>query len=189
MAKARRDDEDYEEEDRPRARAPRREEEDEPPRPRKPRRRDEEYEEEERPRAQRRPVPRSERDDYDEEEERRPRRPEREGSSIIPTRNVFALIGYYLAFASLIAILGTVGVWMSTEFPKKNFAVYNIFIFGLGGMLALVALVFGIVGTIKANKNPRVKGTTHAIIAMVMGLVEIVALLIMLLIRFPTSGR
>lgn len=164
------------------------------PHPPRPPRRDEDFEEDARPR--RRPEPRDDddrrRDDRYDDDYRRPRRRDDEGSaiegsSIIPTQNIFALLGYYFAFGSLIVILGTFALLYYPMFANHNPGVYVFLMFGVGGILAVIAIAFGIVGMVKVSHNPRVKGTAHAIIAMIMGIGEIVALLILLLIGFATK--
>ena len=96
------------------------------------------------------PPPASPPDDWEEEDDRpRRRRPpdvrrHDDGvSSIIPYRNGMALAGYYLGVFSLIPIIG----------------------FILGPM----GLIFGIVGLRRVNRNPEIKGTGHAVTAIVLG--------------------
>lgn len=62
---------------------------------------------------------------------------------LIPYKNVPALIGYYLGVFSLIPILGMV--------------------------LAPAAFILGIVGLHARKKQPEVKGTAHAWVAIVLG--------------------
>jgi hypothetical protein len=63
--------------------------------------------------------------------------------TLIPTRNGAALIGYYLGVFSLIPVLGL--------------------------PLGLVAIVFGIVGFRAVRRKPNVKGTAHALVAIILG--------------------
>lgn len=63
---------------------------------------------------------------------------------LIPYKNPPALIGYYLGYLGLLPILG---------FP-----------------FAIAAIVLGIIGLKKKKRNPIVKGTGHAIFAIVAGL-------------------
>ncbi len=130
----------------------RREEEDEAfqeqtpanPPPAKPRR-----EENLKPGPPRPPVRRDEEDEEPEDrprrrEERRPRRRDDDAvSTLIPYRNGLALAGYYCGVFSLIPILGFI--------------------------LGPLALIFGIVGLRRVNRNPEIKGTGHAITAIVLG--------------------
>ena len=62
---------------------------------------------------------------------------------IIPYKNPPALIGYYLAIASLIPCIG--------------------FLFGVA------ACILGIVGLVKRNQTPEIKGSVHAWIGIVLG--------------------
>lgn len=68
---------------------------------------------------------------------------------IVPYKNVPALVGYYLGVFSLIPCLG--------------------------GVLALGALPLGIVGLRKARANPGAHGTGHAIVAIVLGSIVLLA--------------
>lgn len=63
---------------------------------------------------------------------------------IIPTGNPMALVGYYLGVGSLIPVIGAI--------------------------LALPAIICGVLGVVKANSNPQVGGMGHAITAIVLGL-------------------
>ena len=65
--------------------------------------------------------------------------------ALIPAKNPMALVGYYLGVGSLIPVLGMV--------------------------LALPALICGVVGVVKANADPQVGGMGHAITAIVLGIV------------------
>lgn len=64
--------------------------------------------------------------------------------ALVPTKNPMALIGYYLGVGSLIPVLGLV--------------------------LALPALICGVIGIVKANANPQVGGMGHAITAVVLSI-------------------
>lgn len=66
---------------------------------------------------------------------------------IIPYKNLPALIGYYLGIVALIPLIG---------FP-----------FGFA------SVVLGILGLMKRNRQPEVKGSVHAVIAIVFGLFSI----------------
>lgn len=63
---------------------------------------------------------------------------------IIPTGNPLALVGYYLGVGCLIP--------------------------GIGAILALPAIICGILGVVKANSSPQAGGMGHAITAIVLGL-------------------
>ena len=62
---------------------------------------------------------------------------------LIPYQNPFALVAYYLGVFSLIPFLGLV--------------------------LAIPAIVFGILGLRHKRRQPQIKGTAHAWIGIVMG--------------------
>tara|TARA_Y100001934_G_scaffold189023_1_gene222904 strand:+ start:351 stop:701 length:351 start_codon:yes stop_codon:yes gene_type:complete len=71
-------------------------------------------------------------------------------SSIIPYKNVPALVGYYMACFGLLAMI----------------------IPFLGALYGIAVLVLGIFGMKKASANPEAKGKVHAIIAIPGGLLE-----------------
>jgi hypothetical protein len=109
------------------------------------------------------PVPPSE----DEEYRRRPRRegrplPAQGGddvlSSLIPYRNGQALAAYYLGVFSLIPCIGLV--------------------------LALIAIILGVLGINYAKRNPTAKGTGHAIAGLVLGTLSLVGHLAVVAIWF-----
>ncbi len=64
-------------------------------------------------------------------------------SGLIPYRNPAALVGYYLGVFSLIPILGA--------------------------LLALPAIILGIVGLVKRHHEPRRRGLAHAWLAIILG--------------------
>ena len=68
-------------------------------------------------------------------------------STVIPYKNVPALVGYYLAIFSGLGLLC----------PPAGF------------VLALPALILGIIGLKKVNANPEAKGTVHAWIGILGG--------------------
>jgi hypothetical protein len=73
----------------------------------------------------------------------RKREDEEEGPSMIPVKNMPALLGYYCGVFSMIPCLGL----------------------GLGP----IAVVLGIMGLRAVSQNPRKKGTGHAIAALILG--------------------
>jgi len=98
-----------------------------------------------------RPVsrPRARRDDFDDNDDRPRRRRPRDDDhfddgtgGLIPYKNPKALIGYYL----------------------------SIFGFFLPLIGSIVAVVLGFQGMSFAKKNPRAKGTAHAVVAIVLGI-------------------
>jgi hypothetical protein len=68
-------------------------------------------------------------------------------SGLIPYRNTPALVGYYLAVFSLL----------------------------MGPVLGVPAVILGIVGLVKVRRQPHVRGTAHAIIAIVGGAITSLA--------------
>jgi hypothetical protein len=91
-------------------------------------------------------------DDWDEEAERSRRRPgppqrrrhDDDGvATIIPYRNGMALAGYYVGVFSLIPVIGLI--------------------------LGPLGIIFGIVGLRRVGRNPEIKGTGHAVTAIVLG--------------------
>ena len=71
-------------------------------------------------------------------------------STIIPYKNVPALVGYYMACFGLLAMI----------------------IPFLGALYGIAVLVLGILGMKKASANPEAKGKVHAIIAIIGGILE-----------------
>ncbi len=127
-----------------------------------------------RQRGQRRP-PRRE----DDEDDDRPRRRRKSDplSGVIPYGNVMALAAYYCAFASLIGILGTITLVKAMRGQDLPSGVVMLG-FALGGLLAPLAVVLGILGLMHVTKHPEAKGTAHAMTGIVLGTAEIVGLLI-----------
>lgn len=70
-------------------------------------------------------------------------------SVIVPYKNAPALVGYYLGVFSLIPCIG--------------------------GVLALIAIPCGIVGLRKARANPGAHGTGHALVAIILGSIVLLA--------------
>src|SRR4051794_26792230 len=64
-------------------------------------------------------------------------------AKIIPYRNPAALTGYYCGFGSVIFILGTF-VLLKAPIPQPNPKLILVLLYGTGGLLALLALVCGI---------------------------------------------
>ena len=91
-------------------------------------------------------------DDYDDVPAERPRRPPRKGgrdglATVVPYRNGPALAAYYCGVFGLIP--------------------------GVGLLLAPVAFILGIIGFVKARKNPKAHGTGHAVAGIILGIVDI----------------
>ncbi len=157
---ARDDDEDDDPDDRPRRRPAPRDEDDEDEAPRQKRRR-----------------PRDDDDDYDDDD--RPRRKRSGVAKIIPYHNGMALASYYCSFGAVIAILASVAITFFTA-PRSNIWLFRGLDIGGGGVLALLALVFGALGLIKVNRTPEAGGTAHAIIGLVLGIVAGVGVVVAL---------
>jgi len=89
-------------------------------------------------------------DDFDDLPAERRRRPTAQAgdgfATVVPYRNGAALVAYYLGVFGLIPILG--------------------FVFGPA------ALILGIIGLVKARKNPQAHGTGHAIAGIVLGVID-----------------
>jgi hypothetical protein len=145
-------------------------------------------EDEDRPRRR----PRYEDEDEEDDRSRRPAR-RRQGepySTLIPYRNVPALVGYYCGMCGLIAILGGIALILFNPVNRQwagviYFGVMN----GLGGILALLGIILGIVGMVYASRNPRSRGMGHAITGMVLGVLEILGLLAILIFWVMVSRR
>jgi hypothetical protein len=112
-------------------------------------------------------------DDEDEDEEyerrrrRRVRRRDEDGdevvSTIIPYKNPKALASYYLGIFSLIPVIGL--------------------------LLAIVAITLGILGFRDRNRNPRIKGTAHAIVGVSVGVFSLIAHLGVLIVLIVLVKR
>jgi len=170
---ARRDDDDDSEafEERPR-RKPQRPEAVQPAKSRRPSP-DEDEEDDERSRRRR---PRD-----DDEDDDRPRR--RKGGAmagIIPYRNGMALTAYYCGMGGLIAILGSIAL-AAIMAPNVNRVLIFGLMYGVGGICAILAIIFGAVGCVKASRNPEARGTAHAVIGIVLGSLEIIGLILIML--------
>jgi hypothetical protein len=203
MKNSERDEEAFEEKPRPKRPV---QDEDEPPRRKAPPPVDEGHiEEGERPRPRsrqedaedeadaprRRPRSRyEEEDDEDDRSRRRPRGRDEPYSAMIPYRNVTALNGYYCGMISLIAILGGIALIFYKEInPQFNTGMIFLVVMGLGGILALQAVILGIKGIGYANKNPKARGMGHAIAGIVLGILEILGLLTILVLGIMATQR
>ena len=89
-------------------------------------------------------------DDHDDLPPERPRRPRRRDddgvATLIPYRNWAALAAYYCGIFGLIPVLGFI--------------------------LGPLAFIFGIMGLVKARRNPDAHGTGHAIAGIILGLID-----------------
>ena len=98
-------------------------------------------------------------EEYERRRRRRVRRRDEDGdevvSTIIPYKNPKALASYYLGIFSLIPIIGL--------------------------LLAIVAIALGILGFRDRNRNPRIKGTAHAIVGVSLGVFSLIAHLAVLI--------
>lgn len=188
MKNSERDEDAFEE--KPRPRRPDRDEEESPRRKTPPPVDEGHIEEGERPR--RRSGPRNEEEDEEDyRSRRRPRgRDEQPYSTMIPYRNVTALIGYYCGMVSLIAILGGIAlIFYNPVNPQFVGMIYLVVMNGLGGILALLAIILGIIGIVYANKHPKSRGMGHAIAGIVLGILEILGLLAILLLGYMATHR
>src|SRR5207248_1191730 len=97
------------------------------------------------PRPRQRPSPRRD-EDYNEF-----RKTADDGgvSTLIPYKNGWALAAYYCGVFSLVPLLGH--------------------------LLGPLALLFGILGLVRVSKYPTAKGTAHAIVGLILGLLTTVA--------------
>ena len=104
-------------------------------------------------------------DDYDDlpPERRRPRRDGEGFATLVPYRNGPALAAYYTGVFGLIPILGFI--------------------------LGPVAFILGIIGLVKARKNPKAHGTGHAIAGIVLGVVDPVLWIVIWVIVFRDTMR
>ena len=158
----------------------------EKPRPKRPR------PESVQPDKARRPAPREE-DDAEPDDRQRRRRPSREdedddddrprkrrsGGAIIPYRNAMALAAYYCSFGGLIFILGSLALAAALA-PDMSPKLFFALAYGGGGLCAVLAIIFGVIGLVKANRNPEARGTAHAIIAMILGGLEVAGLIVLM---------
>jgi hypothetical protein len=124
------------------------------------------------PRRRRRPV-----DEGGEYEEDRPRRPRSAVSSIIPYRNGMALASYYCGMGALIVTLGSIALSIVAAGVMNRWIFLALFA-GVGGLLALLAVIFGIMGIANTKRTPEVGGTAHAIIGIILGGLEILGILL-----------
>lgn len=123
---------------------------DEPERPRA--RRSEDDDDEDRPRSRRRRD--EDEDDYDRPRRRRRPHPDDDGTGgLIPYKNPKALAAYYCGVFGLISC----------------FLVLGIF--------GIVPIVLGVKGLKYAKLHPEAKGQAHAIIGIVLGVIEVVSFL------------
>ncbi|MCI0683702.1 MAG: hypothetical protein L0Y71_16470 [Gemmataceae bacterium] len=138
--------------------------------PSRPRRRPPDDEDDDRPRRARRGD--------DEDDDDRPRR--RKGGAIIPYRNGMALAAYYCGFGGLIFILGSLALGAVLA-PNVSPALIFTLMYGGGGICALLAVIFGVAGLMKVNRDPEARGTAHAIVGIVLGSIEIIGLILIML--------
>jgi hypothetical protein len=75
---------------------------------------------------------------------------------VIPYKNPCALIGYYCAIASLIPFLGSI--------------------------IGVVAIILGIFGLLAVKRQPKVRGTAHAWVAIVLGTLTMVGYPVLMLL-------
>jgi hypothetical protein len=106
-------------------------------------------------------------DDYDDLPPERLRRPRRKGgdgmATLIPYRNGAALTAYYCGIFGLIP--------------------------GLGFLLGPIAFILGIIGFAKARKNPQAHGTGHAVIGIILGLIDPVLWIVLWYLVFEKLTR
>jgi hypothetical protein len=119
-------------------------------------------------------------DDYDDEEDDRPRRKRSKGGAlagVIPYRNGMALAAYYCGFGSLISILGSIILVRISSGGGGNPGWIVAVGFAVGGLLGVSAVTLGILGVNYVGRNPEARGTGHAITGIVLGVMEIIAII------------
>jgi hypothetical protein len=92
-------------------------------------------------------------DDYDDDD--RPRRRNSSGGGggvdyVVPYKNMMALLAYYFGVFGLI----------------------SCFLFGVGGLFGIVPIILGVLGLMKASKNPEAHGSVHAWVGIGLGALE-----------------
>ena len=95
-------------------------------------------------------------DDYDDLPAERPRKARKGGDGfarVVPYRNGAALAAYYCGVFGIIPLAAP--------------------------FLSPIAFILGIIGLVKARKDPKARGTGHAIIGIVLGLLSIPAWVIL----------
>jgi hypothetical protein len=136
-------------------------------------------------RSRERSRPERRKEEYDDEDDVQPRRRKRQGgglSRVIPYHNARALAAYYCGFGGLICILGSVALSIVLTGDRRKATGVLSAGFGLGAVLALAAIVLGILGLTYVTRNPEAKGMAHAVTGVVLGIMEIIALLGLLII-------
>ena len=96
------------------------------------------------------------RDDDDDDDDDRPRKRRKSSGSgggvdsVIPYKNVLALLAYYFGVFGLI----------------------SCFLFGVGGLFGIVPIILGVLGIMKANNDPEARGSVHAWVGIGLGALE-----------------
>lgn len=91
-------------------------------------------------------------DDDDDDRPRRIRRDHDVGiDAVIPFRNGMALASYYCG------VFGLIGC----------------FLLGVGGIFGIVPIVFGVLGLVRASRDPEARGRVHAWVGIALGALEV----------------
>jgi hypothetical protein len=105
----------------------------------------------------RRKKPADDESDYEDDDDR-PRKRRKSSpptndavSSIIPYKNVLALVSYYTGVFGLI----------------------SCFLFGFGGIFGIVPVITGVLALVKAGKDAEARGRAHAWIGIALGALEL----------------
>lgn len=103
-------------------------------------------------------------------------------STIVPYKNLGALVGYYCAYLSPLVGVGAIIVILligqkNDWFVKKQLPAFQMILFvgmGVGMLIALVGFILGGMGFVYVRNHPAAKGTGHAVFAMLAGGVNLV---------------
>ncbi len=123
------------------------------------------------------PPPRDDDDDDDDDQDRPPGKKRGRGAmaTVIPYHNPPALVGYYCGFLALIAVL--VAVVLIKAYGAEGVKWFSLLGYGGGGLFSLLAMGLGVWGFIVVGQQPKAKGTGHALFAVFLGVVVLLALI------------
>lgn len=145
------------------------------------------------PRRASQPPARDNDDDEDRPRRRPGRRDDDDYDAPAAPRNGMALTGYYMGFLALISVLG--GFAFIVFYIRQNpfnpspalLAIVGFgVIYGMGGISSLLAIIFGGIGLARAKQG---KGTAHAIVGLILGVLVIIGLIVLTLMGALAARR